>query len=111
MGTITLSTSEYQDLIDSRDHALAMRNVATGATETLTASDLDLYLAAPSPLAFWRKNRGLTQSALAESVSLTQPHMAQAEQGKRGLSIGIYAKMAKVLRVRIEDLVPDDEHG
>ncbi len=110
MGTVTLSTKEYQDLIDSRDHAIAMRNVATGTMETLNEADLDAYLAAPSPLAFWRKHRGFTQAALAEQLSLTQPHIAQAEQGKRGLSIGIYAKLAKILSVRIEDLVPDEEH-
>lgn len=108
MDTMTLTRDEYRDLIDARDHAIAMREVATSTTETLSDEEVGAYLAAPSPLAFWRKRRGLTQAALAEATSLTQPHVAMAERGKRGLSIGVYARLAKALRVRIEDLAPDE---
>ena len=51
----------------------------------------------------------MTQTALANSAGMTQPHLAQAEQGARGLSIGNYLRLAKALRVRIEDLVPPEE--
>ena len=109
--TITLTRAEYDDLIDARDHAVAMREVATGAMETLSDADVDACLAAPSPLAFWRKRRRLTQAALAAAAGITQPYLAQPylaqiERGVRGGDVVLYAKFAQALRVRIEDLAP-----
>jgi hypothetical protein len=51
------------DLVDARDHALAMAAHARGEDPGLTDTELDEYLAAPTPLAYWRKHRGLTQAA------------------------------------------------
>ena len=107
MDTITLSKAEYQDLIDSRDHAIAMREVATGEMETLTEAEVDAYMAAPTPLAFWRARRAMTQTDLASRAGITQPSLAQAESGRKGLSAATYAKLAKALGVRIEALLPD----
>jgi len=73
---VTLTRQEYEDLIDARDHAVAMRDVATGAMETLSDAEMDAYLAAPTPLAFWRRRRGLTQAALAAAVGVSQPYLA-----------------------------------
>jgi DNA-binding XRE family transcriptional regulator len=105
--TITLTRAEYEDLIDARDHAQAMRDIASGALETLTGTEVDAYLAAPTPLAFWRRHRGMTQAALAAEVGIAQPSLAQAETGRRGLSVQTYAKLAKALKTRIEDLLTD----
>ena len=106
---ITLTRADYQDLVDARDHAQAMRDVATGAMETLSEAELDAYLAAPSPLAFWRKRRSLTQAALAGATGITQPYLAQIERGSRGGDVALFAKFARALRVRIEDLVPAEQ--
>lgn len=106
-GTVTLTHAEYQELVDARDHAVAMRDVATGAMPVLSEADVDAYLAAPTPLAFWRKQRGLTQAALAGQVGITQPYLAQIEHGRRGGDVVLYSKLAAALKVRIEDVVPD----
>ncbi len=105
MDTVTLDASEYQDLIDARDHAIAMREVGAGVMPTLTPEELEQYLETPSPLAFWRKHRGLNQAALANLIEISQPYLAQIEAGKRVGDVKLYAKIAKVLRVRIEDLI------
>ena len=105
--TITLSRAEYEDLVDARDHAVAMREVAAGAMETLSEAELDEYLAAPSPLAFWRKRRGYSQSGLAAEVGASQPYIAQIERGSRTGDVHLYVRLAKVLRLRVEDLVED----
>ena len=107
-NTVTLSRAEYEDLVDARDHALAMRDVVTGAMETLSEAELDEYLAAPTPLAFWRRRRGLTQAALAAEVGITQPYLAQIETGQRTGDVRLHARLAKALRVRMEDLVAED---
>jgi DNA-binding XRE family transcriptional regulator len=105
--TITLSRTEYEDLIDARDHAVAMRNVASGAP-TLSEAELDDFLAAKTPLAFWRRRSGLTQGRLAELVGISQAFLSQLELGLRTGSIGLHAKLAHALGVRIEDLVNED---
>lgn len=106
--TITLTRQAHEDLIDARDHAAAMREIASGTLEILSSAEADAYLAAPSPLAFWRRHRGLTQAALAACVGIAQPSLAQAEAGRRGLSVAVWARLAKQLRTRIEDLLPEE---
>lgn len=103
--TVTLTRQEYEDLIEARDHAEALRAVAAGEMETVSDAEVDAYLAAPTPLAFWRRKRGLTQAALAAALGITQPYLAQIETGSRTGDIRLYAKLAKVLRLRIEDLI------
>ena len=103
---VVLDRAEYQDLIDARDHALAMRDIAAGA-ETLTEAELDAYLAAVTPLAYWRKRAGKTQSGLAQEVGVSQPFLAQIEAGRRDGTVSVLARIAKALRVRIDDLVAD----
>lgn len=104
--TITLSKAEYQDLIDARDHANAMRDVAAGFMATIDAADMPAYLAAATPLAFWRRKRGLTQAALAAAGGITQPYLAQIEGGHRGGDVRLYIALAKALDLRVEDLAP-----
>ena len=104
----TYDPAAYEDMIDARDHAQAMRDIASGAVETLTDAEVDAYLAAPTPLAFWRGHRGLTQAELAGRVGIAQASLARAEIGRRGLKVETYARLAKVLRTRIEDLLAVD---
>jgi DNA-binding XRE family transcriptional regulator len=103
--TVTMSRAEYQDLIDARDHALAMCAVTSGAMETLSGAELDAYLAAPTPLAYWRRRRGLTQVELARSAEITQPFVAQLEAGERDPSASVLGRIARCLRVRVDDLI------
>jgi DNA-binding XRE family transcriptional regulator len=98
-------TLTWQDLIDARDHAVAMREVAAGVMETLSEDELDAYLATLTPLAFWRRRRGLTQAALAAVVGASQPFLAQIETGRREGGVHLYARLAEALKVRIEDLL------
>ncbi len=110
MNSITITTEEYQNLIDSRDHAIAMRDVANGAPLLTEKEALD-YLAAPTPLAFWRRHRGLSQEQLAKAVHISQAYLAQIETGKRTGAIGIYASLARALGLRIEDLLPEEDQA
>ena len=102
---VVLTEQDFQDLVDARDHAMALRAVADGA-DTLSEAETIEYLAAQTPLAFWRKHRGLTQTALAANVGRSQPYLAQIETGKRVGDVVLYAKLAAALRLTIEDLVP-----
>ncbi len=103
---IVMSRRDYEDLIDARDHTWAMRDVAAGAP-TLTSHELDDYLAAKTPLAFWRRRAGLTATALAAQVGISQAYLTQLEQAQRAGSLALHAKLARALGIRIEDLMAD----
>jgi hypothetical protein len=49
---VVLSRESYEDLVDSRDHALAMAAHARGDDSGLTEAEMDDYLAAATPLAY-----------------------------------------------------------
>jgi DNA-binding XRE family transcriptional regulator len=103
--TVNLTQNEYQDLIDSRDHAIAMRDVANGYMPLLTEAETMAFAEARSPLTFWRQRAGKTQSALAEAVGISQAYLAQIETNNRVGDVTLYVKLAKVLGVRVEDLL------
>lgn len=103
---VLLSMDEYEDLADARGHEAAMQAIASGAMETLSEEAAAAYLAAKTPLAFWRRHRDVTQTALAESVGVSQAYIAQIENGVWEGSPVMLRDIARVLRVRMEDLVP-----
>ena len=108
MSNITITKQAYEDLIDARDHAIAMRDIAAGAP-VLNEAETLAYLEAVTPLAFWRNHRGMNQATLAAAVGISQPYLAQMETGRRVGTIGHYAGLARALHVRIEDLLSDAE--
>jgi DNA-binding XRE family transcriptional regulator len=103
---VLLSMDEYEDLVDARGHEAAIRAVASGALETLSEDAAAAYLAAKTPLAFGRRHRDMTQQALAEAVGVSQAYIAQIEAGVREGSPVMLRDIARVLRIRMEDLVP-----
>ena len=104
---VTMSAKEYQDLMDARDAAIAMRAIANGTMPGVAEADVDAYLAAPTALAFWRKHRRMTQVGLSRAAGISQPCLAQLESGRREATVVVYARLAKLLRVRIDDLVAE----
>lgn len=100
---ITITREEYEALVDARDHALAMREVAAGAP-TIAESEMDDFLAAPSAIAFFRQRAGMTQVDLARQLGVSQPTLAQLENGRRKGGIEVYLRLARLLGVRVEDL-------
>ena len=49
----------------------------------------------------------MTQAELAAAVGISQPSLANAKAGTRGFTVGYLARLAEVLRVRMEDLVTE----
>ena len=105
---VTMSAEDYQDLIDARDAEAAMRAVAAGTLQTLSGADVDAYLAAATPLAFWRKHRGLTQADMAQAIGVSQPYLAQLENGQREGSVSVYQRLARRLGLSVDELLPDE---
>jgi len=106
---VVVPRSDYEDLVDT----LAARKVdaalAADKEELLTAEEVAALLAAPAPLAFWRKKREKTQAQLAAAVGVSQNFLSDLERGKAKGDITLFAKLARSLGVTIEDLVPNNE--
>lgn len=105
---VVMSRADYEDLIDARDHAAALAAYRSGADEAVSDAEMDDYLAALTPLAFWRKRRGLTQAGLATAVGISQPYLAQIETGARIGDIAVYARLAQCIGTTIENLLPPE---
>jgi urease gamma subunit len=107
MDTVTLTVEEYEDLVDARDHAVAMRGVASGIIPVLSQEEAEAYLAAATPLAFWREHRGLALDGLAARAGVALGDVTAIEDGTLVGDVMVYSRLARVLGVRIEDLLAE----
>jgi DNA-binding XRE family transcriptional regulator len=113
---VILPAADYQRLIelaeDARDIRLAERalaDAASGKSEILTDSEMRELLRVSAPMAFWRSRRKLTQVELARAGGISQAYLAQIEKGKRVGDVRLYRRLARTLRVEIEDLLPPEQ--
>lgn len=105
---VVLPLAEFRHMRDALDavaHARVMADIESGKQELLGEGDVARSLAEPTPLAFWRKKRGLTQKELASVVGVTQQFIAQVEKGRRRGDPALFLGLSRALQVRMEDLV------
>ncbi|MGJ5175957.1 helix-turn-helix domain-containing protein [Bradyrhizobium oligotrophicum] len=109
---VIMAAADYERLVeaaeDAHDSALAERSrlaIERGELETLTSDEAKELLAAPIPLGFWRKKRGLTQGALSKASGVAQGVISEIEAGNKPGTAATLKKLADVLKLRIDDLV------
>ena len=108
---VLLARADFEamrELIDAAAHEVTMAAVARGEQEMLTAQETVAALDAPTPLAFWRVKRGLTQKQLSQTVGVSQSYIADLEAGRRRGDAALIKRLAQALRVRMEDLMTDE---
>jgi ribosome-binding protein aMBF1 (putative translation factor) len=108
---VILSRKEYDQLVvaaneDAADAAVARKAVARNE-ETISEAELDDLLAAKTPLAFWRKKRGLTQAELAKAAGFAQGFLSEIESGLKTGDVTVLQRIAVALEISLLDLVPD----
>src|SRR4030088_1267704 len=108
---VFLSLKEYDRLLlaaneDATDAAVAKKAIARNE-ETLSEAEIDELLAARTPLAFWRKKRGLTQTELARAAGIAQGFLSEIESGLKTGDVTLLQRIALALEVSLLDLVPD----
>jgi DNA-binding XRE family transcriptional regulator len=106
---VVMAREEYEELQDAAVAAIRVGDLAEGKDELLDSEEVVALLEAPTPLVFWRKKRGLTQTRLATDIGVSQNFLSDMERGKAIGDVVLYAKLARRLGVSIEDLVPDRE--
>ena len=112
---VILSRKEYDQLVaaaneDAADAETLRRSIArvdSGEEETFSSAEVDAFLAAKTPLAFFRKKRGLSQDDLAKRVGITQGYLSEIEGGRKSGDVQTLRKLADALKVTIDSLVPD----
>jgi DNA-binding XRE family transcriptional regulator len=111
---VILSRAEYDALTtgrsdeDAADVAHANRilaELAEGSETLLTSEQADALLAAKTPLAFWRKHRGMTQEALSKLVGVAQGFISEIENGSKSGDVQTLAAVARALEISLDDLV------
>jgi DNA-binding XRE family transcriptional regulator/PHD/YefM family antitoxin component YafN of YafNO toxin-antitoxin module len=107
---ILISEADFeamQDAADAAAHERTMAEIAAGMQEWLTSEEVDAALAEPTPLAFWRKKRGLAQKELAKTVGISPSYLSGLESGARKGDPQLFLRLSRALRVRMEDIVID----
>jgi len=107
-GFVTIPVAELEALIRRVEDAEDRRSIETALKnpdDALPAESVERMIAGESPLRIFREHRGLTQQALADQAGAGKSHLSQIENGKKSGSIDIYAKLADILDVTIDDLV------
>jgi DNA-binding XRE family transcriptional regulator len=108
---VILSRKEYDRLLvaaneDAIDAMIARRAIARNE-ETLSEAEMDELLAARTPLAFWRKKRGLTQADLAKTAEIAQGFLSEIENGLKTGDVTVLQRIAIALEISRLELVPD----
>jgi ribosome-binding protein aMBF1 (putative translation factor) len=108
---VILSRKEYDRLLvaaneDVTDAAVAKKAMARNE-ETLSETELDELLAAKTPLAFWRKKRGMTQTGLAKAAGIAQGFLSEIESGLKTGDVTVLQRIAIALEISLLELVPD----
>jgi ribosome-binding protein aMBF1 (putative translation factor) len=108
---VILSRKEYDRLLaaadeDVIDAAIAKKAIARNE-ETLSETEVDELLAARTPLAFWRKKRGLTQTDLAKVAGIAQGFLSEIESGLKTGDVTVLQRIAIALEISLLELVPD----
>lgn len=95
-------------LRDIQDYDRIKAAVESGEEEVLPAELVYALADGDNPLRAWREYRRLTQQQLAEAAGISVPFLSQLETGKRKASMGVMAKLARTLRVAVDDLLEGD---
>jgi len=108
---VILSRKEYDRLLaaadeDGIDAAMAKKAIARNE-ETLSEAEVDELLAARTPLAFWRKKRGLKQTDLAKAAGIAQGFLSEIESGLKTGDVTVLQRIAIALEISLRELVPD----
>jgi hypothetical protein len=116
--TVTMTRAEYEALVEAiedaedrahlavqeeRDRLLGVEAARAGA---LPAELVRRLLDGESPVRIWREHRRLTLGDLADRAGIAPSYVSEIETGRKPGSAAALAKLAKVLGVHLDDLVP-----
>jgi DNA-binding XRE family transcriptional regulator len=99
--------AQAEMLQDISDYDQIVKAVETGEEETVPAELAYALMEGENPVKTWREYRSLSQKQLAELTNISIPFLSQIESGKRKASTKIMVRLAKALKVLVDDLVTE----
>ncbi|MFC3074112.1 helix-turn-helix domain-containing protein [Shinella pollutisoli] len=105
---VLLSEEDYEDLIDGLHAAEIMARIAAGE-ETWPHELVVELLSTDSRIRTFRNYRKMTVSELADAAGISQPYLSEIEAGKKTGSVDVLKRIAKALRVDLDDLIVEVE--
>jgi len=108
-----LDAAEFDAMIDELDdlretgeikHTLAA--IRVGEIEMIPAEIVNrIVFDGENPIRVYRDWRGMTTKQLGEAVGISHAYISQIETGKRQGTVDVMQKIARALRVNLDDLV------
>lgn len=117
--TITLPRAEYEAMmtrLEDAEDALAVKHfrdaVAVDGWDAATRDCLPIALverklAGEHPIRIWREQRKLSLRALGALASVPASYISEIENCAKPGSVAAYAKIARALRLSVEDILPE----
>lgn len=109
-----LPIADYERLLDLAEESediraadAVQRKLDAGEEEYIPAAMLDRVMAGENPLKIWRQYRGLSGSQLAKRIGTTAASISRIENGSQNPPAAIWRKLARVLKVDVDDIIPD----
>jgi len=100
-------SDDAEMLHDIKSYDASKQDIVDGNEEFFPADLIErLMIKESNPIMEYRKYRKMTQAALAKSIGVQQAAIAQFETGKREPLARQLQKLAEVLKVDIEMLLP-----
>jgi DNA-binding XRE family transcriptional regulator len=96
---------QVEMLQDIRDYDAAKAALELGEDELLPAETVYAILDGGNPIKVWREYRGMSQMEVAEMAGISIPYLSQLESGKRRGSTEVLGRIARALKLSLNDIV------
>ena len=113
---VVLTRAEYDALLAMRERLSELEDRLAGKraiegfhedpTGFMPADMVKRLIAGESPVRLWRERRGLKANELAKKTGITGAYLSEIETGKKPGSIEALRKIARILGVLVDDLLP-----
>jgi DNA-binding XRE family transcriptional regulator len=109
LASLVSRLDALRELVEEREATAAF--VRTRDQETIPDSVVGRLVDGENPVRVWRQHRGLSLRALAEQVGASASALSDIETGKSEGRLSILHRIAGVLGVGLDDLIPMVGHG
>ena len=109
-----LPVADYERLLDLAEEKSDLKAAAEAEKRRLAGEEylplalVDRLIAGENPLRTWRRHRGLTLARLSHEVGISTSFLSEIENGKRRGAPALWRKLAAVLDVSADDILPEN---
>jgi DNA-binding XRE family transcriptional regulator len=115
---VVLPRSEYDALVEAAEMMADVaaydrfkEKLAAGEEELIPAEFVYRLLDGENAVRVWREYRGISARELAAQAGLSAAYLSEIETGKKEGSLSALRKIAKALRVDLDDLFPGEDES